>query len=165
MGVSGSGKTSLGRLLASRTGGIFLDADDYHPKANVAKMSAGIPLGDEDRWPWLDRVAAALVDELPAGGLIFCACSALKRSYRDRLRSALHCPIRFVCLIADRAVLEQRVAQRPEHYWPASLLDSQLEILEIPGADENPILLFSELKPDDLVASVFDQLDLKSARR
>jgi gluconokinase len=165
MGVSGSGKTSLGRLLADRTHGIFLDADACHSEANIAKMSAGIALEDEDRWPWLDRVAAELAENLPAGGMIVSACSALKRRYRDHLRSTLKCPICVVCLTASRVELQRRVSQRPGHYWPAALLDSQLAILELPGPDEDSIVLSSELAPDDLVERVMDQLALKHARR
>jgi gluconokinase len=165
MGVSGSGKSSLGRLLASRTNGVFVEGDDYHPAANVAKMSTGIALGDADRWPWLDGVAGALSGLLPGAGVIVCACSALKRRYRDRLRSALNYPICFVCLTAGREALAHRVANRPGHYWPASLLDSQLEILEVPQSDEEAIVLSSELQPDELVTRVLDHLGGRDAKR
>jgi gluconokinase len=164
MGVSGSGKSSLGRLLAKSTGGAFIEGDEYHPAANVAKMSSGIALDDADRWPWLDRVAGAIKAQLAGGEVVVCACSALKRRYRDRLRSAVDMPIHFVCLTADRTVLQQRVAHRPGHYWPASLLDSQLEILELPAPDENSIVVSSELKPEAIVERVCSELGIANAR-
>lgn len=164
MGVSGSGKSSLGRLLAKSTGGAFIEGDEYHPAANVAKMSSGIALDDADRWPWLDRVAAAIALQQASSEVVVCACSALKRRYRDRLRAGLKHPIQFICLTAGREVLQQRVAHRPGHYWPASLLDSQLEILELPAPDEHAIVVSSELKPQDIVERVCSELGINHAR-
>jgi len=133
MGVAGSGKTAVGEPLAARLGLPFRDADTFHPAANVAKMSAGIPLTDADRWPWLDAIGAALRDA-PQG--IVVTCSALKRAYRDRIRAAAGRPVRFVFLDPGRATIESRLASREGHFFPPSLLDSQFATLERPGADE-----------------------------
>ncbi len=138
MGVSGSGKTTLGRALAERLGWHFVDGDTLHPAENVAKMAAGIALDDEDRRPFLERVAQAITGQEPAG--IVVACSALRRSYRDFIRARAG-EVRFVLPVLQREVLVARLAQRSDHFMPASLLDSQLELLEIPGADEQAILV------------------------
>ena len=130
MGVSGSGKTKIGRTLAASLGWPFYDADDLHPPANVAKMSAGIPLTDDDRWPWLDRI----VDELThagAGGNAVLACSALRQVYRDRLARAGD--VRFVYLKGDLATIAARLVTRSHKYMPASLLPSQFATLEEPS--------------------------------
>lgn len=132
MGVSGCGKTTVGMALAQRLGARFVEGDRLHPQANVAKMAAGIPLDDADRWPWLDAVAAALASDSP----VVASCSALKRVYRDRLRGGLNTPLHFLHLAGDRAILAQRMGDRPGHYMPVSLLDSQLATLEPPAADE-----------------------------
>lgn len=137
MGVAGAGKTTVGRELAERLGWVFLDGDDLHPPANVAKLSEGIPLSDEDRWPWLERLATWVEGRLRAGDSAVVACSALKRSYRDRL--APRGGVVFVHLEADREDLRQRLSQRRGHYMRADLLESQLEILEPPGPDEPAI--------------------------
>src|SRR5258708_3282081 len=132
MGVSGSGKTTVGAALAARLGVGFRDADEFHPAANVAKMSAGTPLTDEDRWPWLDAIGAALAEAGREGRGIVVGCSALKRIYRDRLRAAAHRPIVFVHLTGSRETLETRMLTRKGHFMPASLLASQLATLEPP---------------------------------
>ena len=133
MGVSGAGKSTVGIALAGLLGVGFVDADALHPPANVAKMAAGTPLTDADRWPWLDRVGAALADARETGLVV--ACSALKRAYRDRIRAAAPAA-RFVHLDVPRAMLAKRVTARPDHFMPASLLDSQLETLEPLEPDE-----------------------------
>lgn len=132
MGVSGCGKSSVGAALSVRLGIPYRDGDDLHPAANVAKMRAGIPLGDEDRWPWLDRVANVLRREAP----VLVGCSALRRAYRDRIRAGADGPVRFVHLTGGRAVIAARMAAREGHYMPPSLLDSQFATLEPPGPEE-----------------------------
>ena len=127
MGVSGAGKTAVGAALAARLGAAFKDADDLHPLPNVEKMAAGVPLTDEDRWPWLRLVGAELAAEHPHG--IVVACSALKRAYRDAIRAAAP-STRFILLKVDPSVLMERLVQRPGHFMPPSLLTSQLETLE-----------------------------------
>ena len=129
MGVSGAGKTTLGELLAKRLGWRFIEGDDYHPPANVAKMAAGVPLEDADRWPWLDALNRRLRREQDA----IVACSALKESYRRRLLAGIG-DARVVYLHADKALIAARVAARKHRYMPASLLDSQFAALEPPQA-------------------------------
>ncbi|MEE6139174.1 gluconokinase [Mycobacterium sp. 050128] len=132
MGVSGSGKSTVGSALAQRLRVPFVDADSLHPPASVAKMAAGQPLTDEDRRPWLERVGDWLADHRD-GGVV--SCSALKRSYRDRLRA--HCPdVEFLYLSGSPELIEARLAARSHHFMPAALLRSQLDTLEPLGADE-----------------------------
>jgi len=133
MGVSGSGKTTVGAALADALGLPFVDGDALHPEANVAKMAAGIPLDDADRAPWLDAVGAVL-----AAGPVVVACSALKRVYRDRLRDAAP-GLQLVFLDGRRELLATRMAARPGHFMPTTLLDSQLATLEPPGPDEHAL--------------------------
>ena len=130
MGVCGCGKTTVGTALAAAMGWPFFDADGFHPPANVAKMAAGVPLTDEDRAPWLDRLAAEMGAIERAGGSAVLACSALKAAYRDRL--AVAGDVRFVHLRGDRATIATRVAARTGHYMPAALVDSQFADLEPP---------------------------------
>ncbi|MBK6337748.1 MAG: gluconokinase [Betaproteobacteria bacterium] len=140
MGVCGCGKTTVGEALAAAFGWPFFDADNFHPAANVAKMAAGIPLTDDDRWPWLDRLAAEMGALERRGGNAVLACSALKQAYRDRLAAAGK--LRFVHLRGDRATLAARIAARRDHYMPPTLLDSQLATLEPPvGAIDVDITL------------------------
>lgn len=127
MGVSGAGKTTLGEKLAQRLGWRFIDADDYHPPENVAKMAAGTPLQDADRWPWLDRLNA----ELRAQDDAVLACSALKESYRKRLAQGVK-DLRIVYLKGDERLIGERMKARPHRYMPASLLKSQFDTLEPP---------------------------------
>ena len=132
MGVTGCGKSTVGAALAQRMGWRFLDADDFHPPANVAKMAAGTPLTDGDRWPWLDRLAAELRAIEQSGGSAVLACSALKASYRARLAAAGN--VRFVHLAGDEATIAARLASRRHRYMPASLLSSQFATLERPAS-------------------------------
>lgn len=151
MGVSGSGKTTVGRLLASRLGVRFVDGDDLHPAANVAKMAGGIPLDDEDRRPWLDLVRSEIARALESGAGLVITCSALKLAYRDRLMWPGE-PVVLAFLDGPRDLLEQRLRDRSGHYMPASLLASQLATLERPtGAlaldiREDPDALVEQIK-------------------
>ena len=131
MGVSGSGKTKVGRALAESLGWPFHDADDFHPPANVAKMAAGVPLTDDDRWPWLDRIVDELAHAGADDGNAVLACSALRQIYRDRIARAGN--VRFVFLKGDLATIAERLAVRSHKYMPASLLPSQFATLEEPS--------------------------------
>ncbi|MET3667646.1 gluconokinase [Caulobacter sp. 1776] len=150
MGVSGCGKSTLGGLLAGRLDCPFLEGDDFHDTRAVAKMSAGQPLSDDDRWPWLDRLGMAIGEALTPGGRVVAACSALRRSYRQRLREAIPVPTRFVLLDASYDELLRRLTLRAGHYMPASLLDSQLATLERPGPDEDVFTLDAATPPERL---------------
>ena len=156
MGVSGSGKSTVGRVLAERLGWVFQEGDDLHPGPNVTKMRSGVALTDEDRRPWLDRVAAWIEGRLAAGESGVVACSALKRAYRDRL--ARPEGVVFVHLEVDRSTLEERLAGRRGHYMPAALLASQLATLEEPGVDENVIRVDAKLSAEAAAASVLEGL-------
>ncbi len=140
MGVAGSGKTTIGRALASELGAEFLEGDKFHPPSNVAKMSRGEPLDDADRWPWLDRMAEELARARSSGRSAVLACSALKRSYRDRLRRGAP-DLRLVFLKGDKALILERLSARKQHFMPPGLLDSQFKVLEEPGPDESPIVI------------------------
>lgn len=147
MGVSGSGKSTVGAALAQRLRVPFADADDFHPKANIAKMSAGHPLNDDDRHPWLEAIGDWLAEH-PAGGVM--SCSALKRGYRDQLRS--HCPqVEFLHLAGTPAVIGRRQASRPGHFMPASLLKSQFDTLEPLDADEHGVVVDVDQNIDAIV--------------
>ncbi len=155
MGVSGSGKSTIAAQLAGRLGLPYVDGDDLHPQANVDKMHAGTPLDDEDRWPWLDRVAAALTETTAAKGGVVLACSALRRSYRDRLRTGTGGAVRFAFLDVSFDVIEARLAKRVHHFMPRQLLDSQFRTLERPGSDEPDVLTIPSDRPaDEIVADV-----------
>jgi gluconokinase len=133
MGVSGSGKTTVGRSLAAELGWTFLDADDFHPQASVEKMAAGIALTDADRLPWLDRLAEEIRWETARGRDVVLACSALKQVYRERLTQGARQDLVFVYLKGDATTIESRLASRSGHYMPASLLASQFAALEEPA--------------------------------
>jgi gluconokinase len=135
MGVSGSGKTTVGLRLAAALRADFVDGDDLHTDAARAKMASGAALTDDDRWPWLDRVGAVLAE----GPRTVVACSALRRAYRDRLRAAAGSRLRFVYLAADAETMRARVAARKGHYMPASLVDSQFAALEPPSGEPDVI--------------------------
>lgn len=135
MGVSGSGKTTVARILADRLGWTFAEADEFHPEANVAKMAAGTPLTDEDRWPWLRAIAAWIGDREQAGESSVVTCSALRRAYRDILVGAPG-DVRFVHLAGTPDLIEGRMAHRSGHFMPVSLLPSQFATLEPLEPDE-----------------------------
>jgi gluconokinase len=146
MGVSGSGKSTVAAGIAEALSLHFIDGDELHLPASVAKMKAGIALEDEDRWPWLDRIGARLADagQWPSGVVV--ACSALKRAYRDRIRRAAP-GVRFVFLDGTAALLESRLTGRTGHFMPKALLASQLQTLERPGADEADVVRFDIESP------------------
>ncbi len=129
MGVSGSGKSTIGEKIAEALKLPFLEGDSLHPEANVQKMSVGIPLQDEDRWPWLDAIGERLVE---ARGGIVISCSALKKIYRDRLRTAAGAPLLFVFLDGSFEVLHEHMDHRTGHFMPVSMLESQIATLESP---------------------------------
>ena len=131
MGVCGCGKTTVGRALAESVGWPFHDADDFHPPANVAKMAGGVPLTDDDRWPWLDRIVDEMRRALAGNGHAVIACSALRETYRERLARAGD--VRFVHLAGDYETIAARLASRSHRYMPATLLDSQFAALEPPA--------------------------------
>lgn len=150
MGVSGSGKTTVGSRLAQRLGWPFADADAFHPHENVAKMRSGIALTDEDRWPWLDAIAAWIDNIRATGGHGVVACSVLKRRYRERIIGARE-DVRLVLLEGDYETIARRMAARPHHYMPVSLLKSQFEALERPGQGENAIEVAIGEEPERIV--------------
>jgi gluconokinase len=139
MGVAGSGKSTIAAGIAELLSLPFIEGDELHSPLSVTKMKAGVALEDEDRWPWLDRIAAQLADEkrMPVGLVI--TCSALKRSYRDRIRRGAP-GVRFVFLHGPSALIESRLTARTDHFMPSTLLASQLQTLEPPGPDEDDVL-------------------------
>lgn len=150
MGVSGSGKSTVGAALAQRLGVPFADADDFHPPANIAKMKAGIPLDDDNRYPWLEAIGRWLVEHRSEGGVM--SCSALKRKYRNQLRR--HCPqTEFVHLSGSPEVIAARQASRPGHFMPASLMASQFATLEPLEPDERGVTLDVDHDIDSIVES------------
>jgi len=156
MGVAGSGKSTIAAGIAQLLSLDWIDGDELHSPGSVAKMKAGIALEDDDRWPWLDRIADRLADadRYPAGLVV--ACSALKRSYRDRIR--LGAPgVRFVLLHGPAALIASRLAARTEHFMPSTLLASQLQTLELPGSDEDDVLHADIEQPATTVVRVVAQ--------
>ena len=148
MGVSGSGKSTVGAAIAQRLRVPFADADDFHPPANVAKMSAGTPLDDDDRWPWLEAIGEWLVAHDTSGGVM--SCSALKRRYRDQLRHHAQ-GITFLHLDGSHEVISARQASRPGHFMPASLLHSQFATLEPLAPDERGVVIDVDQDIDAIV--------------
>jgi gluconokinase len=149
MGVSGSGKSTVGRLLAERLGVPYAEGDDFHPKTNVEKMASGHPLTDDDRWPWLRAIASWIAAHTVSGGVV--TCSALKRAYRDLLRTAGN--VWFLELTGDRSLLADRLTARSGHFMPASLLDSQLADLEALEPDEPGLVADINTPPEEIVAA------------
>jgi gluconokinase len=160
MGVSGSGKSTVAGLLADRLGWDFAEGDDLHPASNVAKMQAGQPLSDEDRWPWLESIADWIRAHTAAGTPGVVTCSALKKRYRDVLRGE---GVVFVFLEGSRDRISGRLAYRNGHFMPAALLDSQFEALEAPTEDENFIALSVSATPAEEAQEVLDRLELDAA--
>jgi gluconokinase len=154
MGVSGSGKTTVGQLLAAALGAEFAEGDAYHPPENIEKMRRGIPLEDADRWPWLQTLAAQIDRWLAAGTPVVLACSALKQRYRDILAKGRP-GVRFVHLEGDKALIRRRLDARQGHYMPAILLDSQFAALEPPG---NAITVDVAGTPEAILAEIVQRL-------
>ncbi|WP_294392371.1 gluconokinase [uncultured Sphingomonas sp.] len=150
MGVSGSGKSTLGTLIAEALHCPFLEGDAFHDDSAVARMRSGIPLTDEDRWPWLDRLGAAIGASVAAEGIAVAACSALRRSYRARLVEAIGAPTRFLLPDNDRQELARRLTSRQGHYMPPTLLESQLATLERPEPQEAALILDASAPPERL---------------
>jgi gluconokinase len=159
MGVSGSGKSTVGTALALRLRWEFEDADWFHPASNIDKMHSGIPLTDEDRWPWLGAIAARIDKARRSGGHVIIACSALRRRYRDVLIGD-RVDVRLIYLQGDETLIARRLATRHEHFMPRSLLHSQFQALEQPGPDENPIIVSIEPKPREIVARILSALNM-----
>lgn len=159
MGVSGCGKSTVGALLAHRLGWDFEDADWFHPASNVDKMHDGIPLTDEDRWPWLNAIAAWIDKTRRSGGRGVIACSALKRRYRDFLIGD-RANVRLIYLKGDETLIGRRIATRHEHFMPRSLLHSQFVALEEPGPDEHPVVASIEPRPSLIVARILSALNV-----
>ncbi|HET7584500.1 MAG TPA: gluconokinase [Gemmatimonadaceae bacterium] len=161
MGVTGAGKSTVGRLLAERQGWRFVDADDLHSPANVARMHQGIPLTDADRGPWLNRLAALVSDLIARHEPAVIACSALRRSYRRRIAGG-HARVCFVHLDTPTRVIRERLRTRAGHFAPAELLDSQLDTLEPPAREEHAITLRSTGSPIEIVHRIEHDLGLPS---
>jgi gluconokinase len=158
MGVSGSGKTTIGETLAHRLGWTFEDGDRFHPASNVAKMSAGQPLTDEDRWPWLRAIAHEIGRVCAAGEHAVIACSALKRAYRDILVGSRN-DVRIVFLKGTQELIAGRLAQRKGHFMPPGLLTSQFRTLEPPGADEHPVTASIDGSVESIINDIVRQLE------
>ena len=159
IGVSGCGKTTVAALLAGRCGWSFEEGDALHPQSNVDKMRAGNPLTDEDRWPWLEKVASWIDGQLDAGRSGIITCSALKRSYRDILNRR-GSGVVFVYLAGDKELIAARLAVRRGHFMPPSLLESQFETLEEPQADEPAVRVDIGPSPQEVVQNIVDVLNL-----
>lgn len=154
MGVCGCGKSTVGIELAKRLGMPFIDADDLHPAANIAKMSQSVPLNDDDRWPWLDIVGKELAAQVAESGGAVAACSALRQAYRDRITTAAGQPVLFVHLAGSFELISDRLNARGGHFMPPALLKSQFETLETPNANELAIEVDIELGVDQIVDRV-----------
>jgi len=159
-GVSGAGKTTIGRLLAEQLGWRFYEADDFHPRANIEKMRSGHPLTDEDRWPWLERLREQITRSLAANENAVLACSALKRAYRERLR--ISNDVRFVYLRGDYALIDKQLRDRRGHFMNPGLLRSQFADLEEPTSDKGTVTIELGRSPQQLVEEIKARLGLAS---
>lgn len=157
MGVSGSGKTTIAKGLAAALGWSLLEGDTFHPPGNVAKMAAGTPLTDADRWPWLRAIAAAIDAHRAHGESAVVACSALRRAYRDILIGERP-DVRLVYLKGSQALIAERMRERQGHFMPPALLASQFATLEEPGPDEHPITVEIHGTPAEIVRAILEQL-------
>jgi carbohydrate kinase (thermoresistant glucokinase family) len=157
MGVSGSGKSTIAELLARELGWDYRDGDEFHPQANVDKMHNGIPLTDDDRWPWLKAIAAWIDEKRQAGEHAIVTCSALKKSYRDILIGP-RTDVALIYLKGDEELIAQRLAKRHNHFMPKGLLRSQFQTLEEPGPDEHPVTVSIAPPPEEIAAAILSEL-------
>jgi gluconokinase len=162
MGVAGSGKSTIGDRLAARLSWPYEDADKFHPVSNVAKMSAGQPLTDDDRWPWLKAIAAEIDRVCDAGGHVVVGCSALRRAYRDILVHGRN-GIRLVYLHGTQQLIASRLAARKGHFMPPQLLTSQFKTLEPPDSDEHPVTVSIDASVEAIIDDILRQLKLSPA--
>lgn len=156
MGVSGCGKTTVGKKLAGKLNLSFYDADDFHPEKNVKKMESGVPLNDDDRYPWLEILSDNIARWNKSEGAVL-ACSALKKSYRDHLRKEINSSVTFIYLKGSKELIYDRLKNREEHYMPSSLLDSQFKTLEEP---EDAITITVDSDLENIIKEIMEQLRL-----
>ena len=160
LGVSGAGKTTIGKLLAEELNWRFYEADDFHSRANIEKMRSGLPLTDEDRWPWLNLLREQITRSLAAKENAVLACSALKRAYRERLR--VSDDVKFVFLRGNYALIERQLGRRRGHFMNPALLQSQFADLEKPESDEDAITIELGQSPEELVEQIKAKLNLRT---
>jgi gluconokinase len=158
IGVAGAGKSTVGELLAARLNCPFRDADSFHPAANIAKMSRGEPLTDDDRWPWLEAIAAWIVEHRAAETTCVVTCSGLKRVYRDIVTNKQNTDVRLVYLKGEFDLIEARLKARVGHFMPPGLLRSQFDALEEPSVNENAIAVSIDGTPDEIATRVLQEL-------
>ena len=158
MGVSGAGKSTVGKLIAARLGCPFRDADSFHPQANIEKMSRGEPLTDADRWPWLQAIAAWIAEHRAAGTTCVVTCSALKRVYRDIVTNKQSADVRLVYLKGDFELIAARLAARKGHFMPPGPLRSQFDALQVPAADEHAIAVPIDAAPAEIADRLMRRL-------
>ena len=154
MGVSGAGKSTVGRLIAAQLDCPFRDADSFHPKANIEKMASGHPLTDDDRWPWLEAIAAYIAEHRAAGTTCVVTCSALKRVYRDIVTNKQNGDVRLVYLKGDFDLIAARLKARKGHFMPPALLQSQFDALEEPDGGEHAVMVSIDATPEEIAARV-----------
>jgi carbohydrate kinase (thermoresistant glucokinase family) len=159
MGVSGSGKSTVGAEMSRLLGWPFRDADSFHPPANIEKMSRSVPLTDDDRWPWLDAIGAWIGERLESGEPGIVSCSALKRAYRTRI-AARRPGVRLVYLLGSQEMIASRLAGRQGHFMPASLLASQFAVLEEPGPEERALVVGIAMPPRYMAGTIIEKLGL-----
>ena len=155
MGVSGCGKSTIATALAEACDAAVIDGDNFHPAENIRKMSEGTPLTDEDRWPWLERVGREMKQ---SNGQVFCACSALKRSYRDKITAAATEPVMFLHLQGSKELIGARMRQRDGHFMPTSLLESQFAALETPGTEERAVSVDIDRTESEIVSILLNEI-------
>ena len=162
MGVSGAGKSTVGRLMAARLDCPFRDADSFHPEANIEKMSRGEPLTDEDRWPWLHAIATWIAEHRAGRTTCVVTCSALKRMYRDIVTDRQRVDVRLIYLKGGFDLIAARLAARTDHFMPPALLKSQFDALEEPRADERAITAQIDAAPEEIAGRVVEKLGVRS---